>query len=286
MASAVVMGAGVAFATVGLGKAEPNRRGVPAAASDHVAGPASTPPPAPSPVLPFNAKLSSTDIPIPGGGVRAGGCSGSLIAPEWIITAGHCFHDINDVRISGAPTHVTTVTVGKLKDSDPGGHSAQVVDVRQSPVNDIALARLGTAVPDIVPLALPDAPPTAGQQLRFVGWGSRSASVALPSDQLKQGQFAILVIGDFTLEADSVVPRTVDNSPCPVDSGAPFFLSDDDRTGTLVAVESTGPPCPQPGHETISRVDVIADWIRQQIGPARPLPAHGSTADTPARSTG
>ena len=76
---------------------------------------------------------------------------------------------------------------------------------------------------------------------------------------------AVLAVKPTALEADSVVPRTVDNSPCPSDSGSPYFVSTDDRTGVLVAVESTGPPCPQPGRETISRVDVIVDWIRQQI---------------------
>ena len=98
-----------------------------------------------------------------------------------------------------------------------------------------------------------------------MGWGSRSATVKLPSDRLKRGQFSVLAIKSVTLEADSVVPRTVDNSPCPSDSGAPYFVSTDDRTGTLVAVESDGPPCPQHGAETISRVDVVAVWIRQQI---------------------
>lgn len=257
MATAVVMGAGGAFA---FSEAKPDS--VPAPTGTRVAAL----PPVPSPVLPFNAKLTSDDIPVAGGGVRSGGCSGSLIAPEWVITAGHCFRDINDVRVSGKPAHTITVTVGKLADSDPGGHSAPVIDIRQSPVNDIALARLATAVPDVVPLTLADAPPAVGQQLRFAGWGSRSADVALPSNQLKQGQFAIVTTGETTFEADSVLPRTVDNSPCPVDSGAPFFLSDDDRTGILVAVESTGPPCPQPGRETIGRVDVIVGWIRQQIG--------------------
>jgi hypothetical protein len=33
-----------------------------------------------------------------------------------------------------------------------------------------------------------------------------------------------------------------------------------------VAIVNTGPPCPQPGPETIARVDVVADWIRRQIG--------------------
>lgn len=273
MAAAVVMGAGVAFAAVTIDetKAGADQTGShnQSAPVDNAAktAPTSTAPPQ-NQVLPFNAKIFSADIPVPGGGVRSGGCSASLIAPDWIITAGHCFHDINDVRTSGPPDHAVTVTVGKLKDSDPGGHSANVIDVRQSPMNDIALAKLATPAEGITPLTLNQAPPAIGMQLRFAGWGSRDANVKLPSDQLKQGQFAVLKVKQAVLEADSVVPRTVDNSPCPVDSGAPYFTTADDRTGVLVAVESTGPPCPQQGRETISRVDVIATWIQEQIGTA------------------
>jgi secreted trypsin-like serine protease len=271
MALAVVAGAGGAFAAVTTGEAEsgaPARTG--AQASGLTSTATSTPPPPPDPILPFNAKLTAHNIPVPGGGVRTGGCSGALIAPEWVITAGHCFHDGNHVRKEGPPRSDVTVTVGKLADTDAGGHTVAVVDVRQSPVNDIALARLATAVPDITPLALPDGPPTVGQQLAFAGWGSLSSTVVAQSAHLKRGQFAVMTVGETSLEADSVVPRTVENSPCPQDSGAPFYVSSDDRTGVLVAVESTGPPCPEPGLETVSRVDVIAEWIRQQTGLTAP----------------
>lgn len=221
---------------------------------------------APSAVLPFNAKLTAQDIPVPGGGARSGACSGALIARGWVITAGHCFRDTKDARIGGKPPFTMTVTVGKLKDSDPGGHTAQVVDVRQSPVNDLAVVKLDTAVDDIAPVALAEAKPTVGQRLQFAGWGSLSANAVAPSDHLKRGQFTVAKLKESTLEALPVGPRTVENGPCPQDSGAPFFVSDDDRTGKLVAIVNSGPPCPQPGREIVARVDVVSDWIKKQIG--------------------
>lgn len=265
----MVVGAGVAFAYVISGGTVtwPAQAKSPTTTttSPPTTTAATTTPPPPPPVLPFNAKLVSQDIPVPGGGVRSGACSGALIAPDWIVSAGHCFHDVNDKRIDGKPPYTFTVTIGKLKDTDPGGHTAQVVDVRQSPRNDLAVARLSAPVPDVVPITLAQAPPAVGEQLQFAGWGSLSATVLGPSDHLKRGQFTVTSIDDNTLHAQPAGVRTVENGPCPYDSGGPFFTSTDDRTGTLVAIVNTGPPCPQPGPEIIARVDVVAGWIQQQI---------------------
>lgn len=275
-AAAVVVGAGVAFAyttTGGVGPtprsdaAQPLSRGLPDVVDSATPEPApttTTPPPV-SEILPFNAKLTSSDIPVEGGGVRDGACSGSLIAPEWVVTAGHCFHDVRDVRIGGKPQYTMKVVVGKLKDSDPGGYTTEVVDVRQSPLNDLAVVKLGEAIPDVVPLTLAEKKPTVGQRLQFAGWGSLSSTVIAPSDHLKRGKFTVAKIEPTVLEASPVVARTVENSPCPEDSGAPYFVSDDDRTGTLVAIVNGGPSCPQAGREIIARVDVVADWIREQM---------------------
>ncbi|WP_233459067.1 trypsin-like serine protease, partial [Amycolatopsis acidiphila] len=263
LAVAVMAGAGGAYTYAvseqGNAADQPVRTAV--AAGPASGGPAATAP-AVLPVLPFNAKLTSHDIPVAGGGVRDGGCSGALIDPDWIVTAGHCFHDIDGARVGGRPQYRMTVTVGKTRDGDPDGRTADVVDVRQSPVNDLAVAKLSTPVTGIVPLTLPGRPPTAGQHLQFAGWGSTSATVVVPSDHLKRGQFEVSKIKASTLEADPLVPRTVENSPCHDDSGAPYFVSADDVTGELVAIEDSGPECPQPGTEILARVDVVVGWIQ------------------------
>ncbi|WP_157494346.1 trypsin-like serine protease [Kutzneria sp. 744] len=278
IAAAAVLGAGIACAyTVSTPSRTVPRNAVlttgstdrPAQQPKVVTATTTTPPPGPSAVLPFNAKLTSQDIPLPGGGIRSGACSGSLIAPEWVVTAGHCFHDVNDVRIGGAPQYHMTVTLGKLKDSDPGGESATVVDVRQSPLNDLAVVRLDKAVTDIKPLELASKPPAVGLPLQFAGWGSTSPTVVAPSDHLKRGQFRVKVLHSTVLDAEPTVARTVENSPCPDDSGGPFFVSEDNVTGTLVAIVDNGPACPQPGLEVVARVDVVFTWIHQQIDPAR-----------------
>ncbi|MGW4486288.1 trypsin-like serine protease [Amycolatopsis sp. NPDC004368] len=285
LALAIVAGAGLAGGYVTV------QKGAPASAAGHAdtadvahtragasgsgASPADEPEPAPASsgtapalppsVMPFNAKLTSKDIPVEGGGVRGGGCSGSLIAPDWIITAGHCFHDLAGTRVGGTPKYHMAVAVGKVNDGDPRGHVVQAVDVRQSPVNDLALVKLSEPITDISPLRLPTGPPKIGEKVDFVGWGSLSPTVVKPADHMKSGHFEVHEIRRTELDMGPLQARTVENSPCHDDSGSPFFVPEGDQEGELVAVEDNGPDCPQPGFETTARVDTILDWIHEQM---------------------
>ena len=46
---------------------------------------------APDGAFPFSVLLTMTGLPTPDQGTRDSSCSGALIAPRWVVTAGHCF---------------------------------------------------------------------------------------------------------------------------------------------------------------------------------------------------
>lgn len=213
---------------------------------------------------PFAVKFVMTNIPRPDGTYYNSGCSGSLISPLWVITAGHCFHDVNRVRIGGPPIYQTTATLGTVNLADSPGETRTVVDVRQSSVNDIALAKLSAPVTDILPLAVKPTAPKPDEQLVIAGWGATTDVNPTPSTVLNTGTVAVGEVDAATIGVHGVAP-SADTSACLYDSGAPYFQPIGDKAGLLVSVESSGPNCPHDQLETTSRADVLFQWIYQQV---------------------
>jgi secreted trypsin-like serine protease len=221
----------------------------------------------------FAVKLTMTHIPRPDGSFYDSGCSGALIAPQWIITAGHCFHDVNRNPVSGPVPYSTVARFGKADDATPGGHRITVIEDYQSPTNDIAIAKLANPVYDVLPL-LPRvwAAPVKGEILRIAGWGALDSVDPHPSTHLYTGQVAVSTIGATSVGVVGHAPHP-DTSACLYDSGAPYFSEVLPGVPVLVAVESGGPDCPHSQVEGTSRVDVIGRWIYTTIFQHRGAPA-------------
>lgn len=213
---------------------------------------------------PFAVKFTMTNIPRPDGSHYNSACSGALISPLWVITAGHCFHDVNRVPISGPPAYATTATVNTVDLSANPGETRTIVDVRQSPVNDIALAKLSAPITDVAPIVVSPTAPRVGEQLELAGWGATSDVNATPGTVLNTGVVAVGEVDAVTIGVHGVSPSPY-TSGCLYDSGAPYFIPLGTKTGVLVSLDSNGPSCPHDQLETTTRVDVIFHWIYQQI---------------------
>jgi hypothetical protein len=110
----------------------------------------------------------------------------------------------------------------------------------------VALAEIDPAVTDITPLRIGTAPPTVGEVVRLTGYGLTAADGSEPAERLLQTGLFVGRTSDSLIETSGKAPRA-DTSPCPHDSGGPYFRQQRDGTAVLVAVVSGGPRCPTRG---------------------------------------
>ncbi|HKN55797.1 MAG TPA: trypsin-like serine protease [Amycolatopsis sp.] len=194
------------------------------------------------------------------GGVR--GCTGALVAPQWVITARSCFADAGPLP-AGPPPKPTTVTVGRTVLTGTGGSVQQVAEIDPRDDRDVVLAKLPTPVTGVTPVPIAANAPAAGEVLHVAGYG-RTATDWVP-DRLHAADFTVQAVRD---DANlDVAASAGDSDPCKGDAGGPALRGTGGQV-ELAAISSTSwqhgcLDVTETRHgATETRLDTIASWIR------------------------
>jgi secreted trypsin-like serine protease len=210
-------------------------------------------------------------------------CTGTLIAPNWVLSAGHCSSVTAGTTGSlvNWPAALVDLRVGGTRSG--GGELVPVKRIVGQPdylgsgydISLLELSRNASGAPTHV--ANNDALWTAGTLEAIVGWGTTSEGGDTP-DRLQEAQVPITTDAYCGGAYDDFDARTMvcagfpqgGVDTCQGDSGGPMFGRD--AAGALKVVGSTsfGEGCARPGKPGVyARVadDVLREWIRS-VAPA------------------
>ncbi|MCA2213030.1 FG-GAP-like repeat-containing protein [Jidongwangia harbinensis] len=193
------------------------------------------------------------------GGELGRGCSGALVAPQWVLTAKAC---VGAGTPAGIPAEAVTVTVGRTDLRATTGSVLPGTWLAPHPDRDVVLIRLSTRVTDVPVVPIGTAAPRTGDELRLLGFG-RTATAWVP-DRLHGATAAVGAVGAATLDLTATSPSGA--TVCKGDAGGPAVRTSGGRT-ELVAVHhlSGQQGCLDASGTTPqvveTRVDDLAGWI-------------------------
>ncbi|MTD53646.1 S1 family peptidase [Amycolatopsis pithecellobii] len=175
-------------------------------------------------------------------------CSGTIIAPQWVLTAQHCLND------PGIHVKVGNVALQQGTDADVDRQLA-------SPDGDIALLHLTTPV-DTTYMQLADSDPATGDTNQIYGWG-RTEGTSPPSSTLKTANVRVTGTSSDAFGGPAIRSRGIDGSSWHGDSGGPELSN-----GKQVGVCSTGlnDGTQINGTQNYAKVSASRSWIRDNAG--------------------
>ncbi len=235
-------------------------------------------------------------------GAHAGfSCSGTVVSPYVVLTAGHCVESPEIGLLTPAAAYTVTTGSSDVEDKTTGQRlkvSRAVVSPRFSPFGSLRgdagllILKTPTSAPPIS-LAHPlDAGlEVGGAAVMVAGWGLTSGEAEQAPTKLRWGSTK-LQGGAYCRHHVEVPPKRYSestqlcsfepqpgaSSPCYGDSGGPLFTQTPQGTPVQIGITSFGSAgCRQNSANVFTRVDRLSSWVDGWIAASTP----GSTLPNP-----
>lgn len=216
----------------------------------------------------------------------AGLCTGTLIAPDALITAAHCFFDDRNLRVVGDTDVIANFPSASIR-------SSQVfINPNYVPRNeaciegetDIAIVKLESTLSGVEPAKISSSAPFVGSVIKLVGYGSEGDATfgmngALPpTGFVNQGFTSIETISTSYLQW---IFNRGETNTAGGDSGGPAFSTSNHNTITSITCGGGGNA--EAGTDSLNtRLDTSISWIISiipglQVSLPEPLTITGST---------
>jgi secreted trypsin-like serine protease len=210
-------------------------------------------------------------------------CTGSVVAPQWIVTAAHCA-----IGNPGQPPEQMTATLGVTDYTDPARHDIAVDRFVPDPsydpqaeTDDIALVHLAqpTSQPAMALAVSGQSYSSPASTPNAAGWGAIDESGTKLTSALQQAYLEVRAPTDCSSLVSGFDPstQTCAGTPgtagaCFGDSGGPLVEFDSNGTPVLWGLTSYGPqvsagmaPCSLQLPAVYTWIPAFADFIRSTI---------------------